>query len=254
MTEYKGHLEDAMDKADEIITKYSHVITNQINYRCDVLLVNIMYSEEIVYESHPFSGDLCGFLILDESEKTIVYNSNQLETRRNFTLAHELGHYFLHSKKASKFVDRAKNLLDKSNDIFEMQANAFASQLIIPKDILFNMIKSKYTFFKISKTTKVSYQALTWIIINHLSRMFNISRDDSIMIVEDYKDFSIGSRKNLVHHGFAIIFKLNFQNYKKIIESYKNGNRPFEFSRDLGGEVFAIKRVVGNPIEHYNNI
>src|SRR5690625_4011290 len=186
-------------------------------------------------------------LIIDELEKTIVYNSRQPRSRRNFTIAHELGHYFLHSEFRTHFADRSRDLLDETESILEMQANAFASQIILPKEILFLMIYHKYSFFRISKIGKVSYEALYWIIVNHLIEELNISRNDAILIVDDYHDYSIGSSKNLIHHNFAAIFRINRKNSSMVISNLKNGIKPFEFERNISGEIIGVRQLVSDP-------
>ncbi len=236
-------LKESISIATVVIDKYKEVLKYPfLSYCCEPFIMHIITSEKIQIDSFPFRNkDFCGMLCIDEHETTIAYNADHPQYRRNFTLAHELGHYFLHSGKQTQFADRSKNLLDSTNSIMEMQANAFAAHVIIPKNILFYMLKNKFTFYKIAKVTRVSYDALFWIITNHLTAEYKISRNDAILITEDYKDFSTGSHKNLVHHNFSMIYKLNKNNYKSIIEDLRNGKRPYDFERNLNGDIIAVK-------------
>ncbi|WP_296221747.1 ImmA/IrrE family metallo-endopeptidase [uncultured Enterobacter sp.] len=70
----------------------------------------------------------------------ITINSLHHPKRQRFTLAHELGHYFLHRNRCSLFTD--KTLYRSSNmDTMEYEANNFAGALLMPRDKLTQFIK-----------------------------------------------------------------------------------------------------------------
>ena len=64
---------------------------------------------KITKKEYPFDNDISGVLIIDKSNQkvTIGVNSNTIsEQRKNFTVAHELGHFILHNNNMSNtFVD-----------------------------------------------------------------------------------------------------------------------------------------------------
>lgn len=68
---------------------------------------------------------------------TIVVPSNQSENRKNFTIAHELGHLFLHMGYMidDELWNSEKNVIfnRKGNSEIELQANEFAAALLMPK-------------------------------------------------------------------------------------------------------------------------
>lgn len=82
-----------------------------------------------------------------EEKNIYINNSNHLQTLSNrdrFTLAHELGHHFLHRHILEQFNFKAIddqesiNVVGTSNDhlrYFEYQANKFASRLLMPEKI-----------------------------------------------------------------------------------------------------------------------
>ncbi len=89
---------------------------------------------------------ISGAITYDKSieQFIILINKKKQPTRQNFTIAHELGHYFLHSeiiKSDETFVDnddtlegRMLFLLDEEKStIIETQANKFAASLIMPE-------------------------------------------------------------------------------------------------------------------------
>ncbi len=95
----------------------------------------------------------------------IFVNDSKSSERMYFTLAHELGHYFLHKKELIKkglVIDsgemieifRADNVL---SDTKEKEANYFAATLIMPADKvkevwnMLNDIEKCADFFRVSK-------------------------------------------------------------------------------------------------------
>lgn len=88
-------------------------------------------------------GDISGLLFREGNEVTIGVNKNHHLSRKRFTVAHELGHFFLHSKY-SLFVDKvfAVKLRDhvssEAIDSDEIEANAFAAELIMPANLVFD--------------------------------------------------------------------------------------------------------------------
>lgn len=88
----------------------------------------------------PNEDDGMSGLILKADDKTLIgLNADHPENRKRFTLAHELGHYKLHSKDI--FVDPENNFSVKyrtkkngNYDPEEAEANAFAAELLMPED------------------------------------------------------------------------------------------------------------------------
>ena len=54
------------------------------------------------------------------------------EGRKRFAIAHELGHWFLHEKESQLFVCTAEQMRDYKGSPTEVEANIFASELLIP--------------------------------------------------------------------------------------------------------------------------
>lgn len=70
----------------------------------------------------------------DRDARTIYINTNEPYTRQMFTIAHELGHYFLHSHLAEDIIYREKN--ETKNRPEETEADAFAAELLMPEDTI----------------------------------------------------------------------------------------------------------------------
>ncbi|MBQ5946306.1 ImmA/IrrE family metallo-endopeptidase [Massilia sp. ST3] len=93
-----------------------------------------------------------GKISLTENGPKIWINplENSYTPRRRFTLAHELGHYCLHLSESRKsFVD-TKTTMNRTEsywDVYESEANNFAAELLMPKQLIIsegNKIISSY--------------------------------------------------------------------------------------------------------------
>lgn len=78
---------------------------------------------------------------LDIVNKKIYLEKNHSQARKNFTIAHELGHYCLHQEVADKFEDKIF-FRSSVTDEHELQANNFAGELLMPKDEFLKQIKA----------------------------------------------------------------------------------------------------------------
>lgn len=135
-------------------------------------------SKNIGVEATSLEDDISGFFLSKNKKFHIGYNSDHSENRRRFTVAHELGHYFLHSKEIPLFIDKLERSLYRNTESSsgeiqkEREANAFAAALLMPKTLLIREIKScnvelidsitKY----LSSKFKVSEEAMSFRLTN----------------------------------------------------------------------------------------
>lgn len=93
----------------------------------------------------PLDNDLSGMAHIRGGIVVVGVNSLHAPNRQRFTLAHELGHVILHRPilESAVHVDRVL-LRDRNSstgtDQQEIEANAFASELLMPTDILETML------------------------------------------------------------------------------------------------------------------
>lgn len=93
----------------------------------------------------PLDNDLSGMAHIRDGIVVVGVNSLHAPNRQRFTLAHELGHVILHRPilESAVHVDRVL-LRDRNSstgtDQQEIEANAFASELLMPTDILETML------------------------------------------------------------------------------------------------------------------
>lgn len=91
---------------------------------------------DVVYEDLPSSES--GYIKRENNHYTIGVNRKHNPRRQRFTLAHELGHFFLHKSDSSGdtvFRDEIFFRIENSSSI-EYAANEFASRLLIPANRL----------------------------------------------------------------------------------------------------------------------
>lgn len=152
---------------------------------------------ELLYKLFPemkitfcdFPSNVLGNLSLSDN---LISISNELVNdvhRRNFTLAHEIGHLCLHEKILRKFLkshieynEQAIALLpDNVIRKLEIQANKFASFLLIPEHKFKQEVSKLFTLFSITKgRLYLDHQTCNKrnvnLILDRLSQTFNVSK------------------------------------------------------------------------------
>lgn len=94
-------------------------------------------------------ADVSGVTRYKEGIFDIFINASKPQARQNFTLGHELGHYFLHQEVLKKekgiidgddAVDGGQHLMFRldvaSNEEIEREANNFAASLLMPANLI----------------------------------------------------------------------------------------------------------------------
>lgn len=81
-----------------------------------------------------------GLLLIEGGRAIIAINDSHHPNRQRFTAAHECGHYFLHREGDEQlFVDQAfarGPTASAGTDAFEIEANQFAAELLMPEDMV----------------------------------------------------------------------------------------------------------------------
>ena len=100
----------------------------------------ILQKYDITLEAAKFNNDdLSGMLIGENGNYKIIVNENHSQNRKSFTIAHELGHYFLHRDLQDKCEDQVF-FRGATSDNIELQANIFAGELLMPENEFKNEI------------------------------------------------------------------------------------------------------------------
>jgi Zn-dependent peptidase ImmA (M78 family) len=127
-------------QARELITKYNIV-------ELPVDIYKIMKSEGISFRDVDLPDEISGVLDMrDPSFPIILVDKKHHENRQRFSIAHELGHYFLHSMNGvhmDKQTFFRSQLSSSGTDTKEKEANRFAAELLMPTNFLLKDIQEK---------------------------------------------------------------------------------------------------------------
>lgn len=108
-------------------------------------------------EKVPMDERTSGFLRRDGAVWFIGVNSLHHPNRQRFTVAHELGHYFLH-RDQEPFEDGLLFRKDNQFNLLERQANEFAALLLMPP-LDFSRALNHHPIEDVAKIFGVSRQA-----------------------------------------------------------------------------------------------
>ena len=95
--------------------------------------------EGVEVDRADFGDEISGVLMKDGDRAIIGVNARHAPTRQRFTIAHELGHFMLHTSR-DLFVDKdyIVHFRDETSsagvDPIEVEANQFAAEVIMPAD------------------------------------------------------------------------------------------------------------------------
>ena len=110
-------------------------------YSGDILKIEDLIPKlgDIKIEYKSMEPGLSGSLNFQDGKWIICVNKNHNIKRQRFTIAHELGHFMLHKDKNVEFKD---STFFRSNalDSIEYNANEFAARLLMPEEIVRQLI------------------------------------------------------------------------------------------------------------------
>ena len=90
----------------------------------------------------PLEDELSGMAFVKDGVRVIAVNALHHPNRQRFTIAHEMAHHVLHvlmldtGVHVDKVILRRDMLSATGTDDLEVEANTFASELLMPRDLL----------------------------------------------------------------------------------------------------------------------
>lgn len=140
-------------RKQEIETLANNILDKYEIHECPAKqLHDIMERENIKFFQNSFDDDNFDGLITKNNDGQFCIYINTLinyAPRHNFTIAHELGHYFLkHELKEGRLICDRNNVSEDNsieNELVEQEANYFAACLLMPREMFLN------SYFKIMK-------------------------------------------------------------------------------------------------------
>ena len=97
-----------------------------------------------------------GWFYMDGKTPVIAVSRNQSEVHQRFTIAHELGHYFLnHEQQPPDTQEQIQNATP-----FEVAANRFASELLMPQQKAEVLLKKSHSQTAMARCFNVSDESM----------------------------------------------------------------------------------------------
>jgi Zn-dependent peptidase ImmA (M78 family) len=150
--------------AQNIVIQYGYTSKN-----LPVDVSQIIKDKNIVLSEVKLQDDISG--VLDTRKNPVILiNSTHSPQRKRFTMAHELAHFLLQSNQSDVFMDskmyfRSSFSAEGKYDV-EKQANRFAAELLIPTNILLEIMDEDSNLAQITDDEDI---------INELSARFDVS-------------------------------------------------------------------------------
>ena len=126
----------------------------------------------VVKRSYKDKGPLSGMLVRSQNKIIIGINESHSIEKQRFSIAHEIGHFFLHDGEElivdQNFLVNFRHLKTNPGQYHkEKDANYFASSLLIPEKFLFNDLKS----YQINSLTSKKFEEIS----KDLHKKYNVS-------------------------------------------------------------------------------
>lgn len=89
---------------------------------------------------HSFSDNISGLFSRKGDRRIVAVNEDHNSHRQRFTIAHEIGHYLLHSEELLHYdtgkLEEIYFRADSVADYNETEANRFAAELLMPAELV----------------------------------------------------------------------------------------------------------------------
>ncbi len=135
-------------------------------YKIPVDLIKLASNFNIEVYQADLGSKISGAIKYEKKEDRyrILINEKDSESRKRFTIAHELGHYFLHAnilKSDEILVDTLYRMKSEEDKEREMEADYFAGALLMNKKLLEKMYEKDYSITSLARIFEVSESAMT---------------------------------------------------------------------------------------------
>jgi Zn-dependent peptidase ImmA (M78 family) len=177
-----------MKKWNLLIEEKAAVILANYGYNggaVDIKAVAAKYNIDVIehnFNTNPFSEDsVSGTLVIKGDKKTIGVDTSHVPIRKRFTIAHELGHFFLgHGKKDGIMLDTftlyRNNISKEGTQKQEIEANAFAAALLMPKTEVSKMLEKYYAQYGETNVAKIIEVMASYFDVSQISMAIRLNR------------------------------------------------------------------------------
>lgn len=162
-----------MSKINERLEELtSEILLKNDMYKIPVDVIKIANENDIKVYEGDLNKKISGAIRYkkEENEFEILVNKNDIKVRQRFTIAHELGHYFLHQdflKNEEIHIDTMYRTVGRSGLEIEeerereKEVDYFAGALLMNKTLLEKMHKENNTIKELAEIFNVSISAMT---------------------------------------------------------------------------------------------
>ena len=155
-------MSNSIKKSVDALLKKHKITTIPVDVEkiCEEEGITVSYADLRAVEKK-YEKEISGVLLTRLGENDIIVNEKDNEKRQRFTIAHELGHYFLHhdhdTKKKSMMVSFRGARTER-----EYEADRFAAELLMPE----NAVEEEYSKLSASNAPYISV----------LAKIFDVSK------------------------------------------------------------------------------
>lgn len=157
---------EAQNVSKNVISEVASIISEQLNYdftdeKAIFEVVERLGGNIEVQDFWDFDSKSAGSIEVDGVDKFTIYLASHTHQKRDrFTIAHELGHYYLHYL----FKDEPKPIAadrypDGSSDRAEWEANWFAASFLMPREKFKEIFNQKNDIKAVAESFNVSVRA-----------------------------------------------------------------------------------------------
>ncbi|HSK74450.1 MAG TPA: ImmA/IrrE family metallo-endopeptidase [Pyrinomonadaceae bacterium] len=156
---------------EDIEKKATDILVDSDLYSVPVDLVKLANQNGVGIYNAKFSEDNISAMLAKRGDNvTMLINQSDYPNRKRFSIAHELGHHFLHLFEDGEIIDTEVDLfrfetteteLESYKKRREVQANQFAAALLMPADLLRKYFYEKTSdLAALAEIFKVSEEAM----------------------------------------------------------------------------------------------
>jgi Zn-dependent peptidase ImmA (M78 family) len=163
----------APDRAAGKAKREAQRLLNQFGGGLPVDVEAIARAQGLSVRAESLEESTSGMLVIKDGGGVIAVNQAHHRNRQRFSVAHELGHYVLHRNSAKVFIDAVPvfyrdEVAADGTHLQEIQANAFAAELLMPESTVREMYQrqpvdphDEAAVKRMAARFEVSAQALT---------------------------------------------------------------------------------------------
>lgn len=140
----------------------SNILLNNDLYKIPVNILKIAKANDIAVFTADLEKKILGAIRYDKQNKkyTILLNEKQSYEQQRFTLAHELGHFFLH-KQILESEELHVDIMYKIENEQEAEVDYFAGALLMNKLLLEKMYEKNQSIRELAEMFEVSVSVMT---------------------------------------------------------------------------------------------